>query len=79
MKELLYYHDLKKEARQEGREEGRQEGREEGKLEGKQEINQLNRYLAEQNRIDDIIRAAREEEYQRKLLAEFHIHEAGGV
>lgn len=91
MKELLYYHDLKKEARQEGREEGRQEGREEGrqegrkegkqegKLEGKQEINQLNRYLAEQNRIDDIIRAARDEEYQRKLLTEFHIHEAGGV
>lgn len=77
MKELLYYHDLKKEAREEGMQEGMQEGRREGREEGKLEINQLNRYLAEQNRIEDMIRAAADEEYQRKLLDEFHIYEAG--
>ena len=87
MKELLYYHDLKKEARQEGKEEGREEGRlegkEEGRLEGrregKQEIKRLNQYLAGKNRIDDMIRAARDEAYQKKLLEEFHNYEAGGV
>lgn len=63
MKELIYYYDMRKEARQEG----------------KQEINQLNQYLAELNRIDDIIRASKDEEYQKKLLAEFHTFEAGGA
>ncbi len=48
-------------------------------MEGKQEINRLNQYLAGQNRIDDMIRAARDEAYQKKLLDEFHNYEAGGV
>ena len=103
MKELIYYYDMKKEARregrkegieegrkegieegrkegrEEGREEGRKEGKQEGRVEGKQEINRLNQYLAGQNRIDDMIRAARDEAYQKKLLDEFHNYEAGGV
>ena len=83
MKELIYYYDMKKEARREGRkegiEEGRKEGKQEGRVEGKQEINRLNQYLAGQNRIDDMIRAARDEAYQKKLLDEFHNYEAGGV
>ncbi len=103
MKELIYYYDMKKEARREGRkegieegrkegieegrkegreegiEEGRKEGKQDGRVEGKQEINRLNQYLAGQNRIDDMIRAARDEAYQKKLLDEFHNYEAGGV
>ncbi len=111
MKELIYYYDMKKEARregrkegieegieegrkegreegrkegrkegiEEGRKEGRKEGKQEGRVEGKQEINRLNQYLAGQNRIDDMIRAARDEAYQKKLLDEFHNYEAGGV
>ena len=111
MKELIYYYDMKKEARREGRKEGieegrkegieegrkegidegikegreegrkevRNEGKQEGRVEGKQEINRLNQYLAGQNRIDDMIRAARDEAYQKKLLDEFHNYEAGGV
>ena len=95
MKELIYYYDMKKEARregrkegieegrkegrEEGRKEGRKEGKQEGRVEGKQEINRLNQYLAGQNRIDDIIRAAKDEAYQKKLLDEFHNYEAGGV
>ena len=65
MKELLHDFDMK--------EEGRREGREEGKQAGKQEVNRLNQLLAERNRTDDIIRSAQDEEYQKKLFAEFQI------
>ena len=65
MKELLLDFDMK--------EEGRREGREEGKQEGKQEVNRLNQLLAEQKRTEDIIRAAQDTEYQRKLFEEFQI------
>ena len=57
MKELLHDFDMK----------------EEGRREGKQEVNRLNQLLAEQNRTDDIIRSAQDEEYQKKLFAEFQI------
>ena len=43
------------------------------KEEGKQEVNRLNQLLAEQNRTEDIIRAAQDTEYQRKLFEEFQI------
>ena len=43
------------------------------KEEGKREVNRLNQLLAEQNRTDDIIRSAQDEEYQKKLFAEFQI------
>ena len=62
MKELLHDFDMK------------EEGRREGKQEGKQEVNRLNQLLAEQNRTEDIIRAAQDTEYQRKLFEEFQIH-----
>ncbi len=65
MKELLHDFDMK--------EEGRREGRKEGKQAGKQEVNRLNQLLAEQNRTEDIIRAAQDEEYQKKLFEEFQI------
>ena len=36
-------------------------------------INRLNHLLAEQNRMDDIVRAAEDEEYQKKLYEEFKL------
>ena len=65
MKELLHDFDMK--------EEGRREGKEEGREEGKQEVNLLNQLLAEQNRMEDIIRSAQDAKYQKKLFEEFQI------
>ncbi|MBD5454516.1 MAG: hypothetical protein HDR30_09425 [Lachnospiraceae bacterium] len=65
MKELLHDFDMK--------EEGRREGREEGLREGEQKVNRLNKLLAEQNRTEDIIRSAKDAEYQKKLFKEFQI------
>ena len=60
---------------QEGREAGLREGRETGLREGRAEernrINQLNVKLAEFHRTEDILKAATDEEYQKKLLKEF--------
>ena len=73
MKELLHDFDMKEEGRREGREEGIREGKEEGLREGEQKVNRLNQLLAEQNRTEDIIRSAKDAEYQKKLLKEFQI------
>ena len=57
-----------------GREEGRQEGRQEGIRIGEERLNrlnQLNHLLAEQGRVDDIIKAADDEEYRKKLYEKF--------
>ena len=69
MKELLHDFDMK----EEGRREGREEGIREGLREGEQKVNRLNQLLAEQNRIEDIIRSAQDAEYQKKLFEEFQI------
>ena len=53
--------------------EERQEGRQEGRLEGQERINQLNRLLSEEKRMDDIIKAAIDSEYQEKLFKEFNL------
>ena len=73
MKELLHDFDMKEEGRREGREEGIRKGKEEGLREGEQKVNRLNQLLAEQNRTEDIIRAAKDTEYQKKLFKEFQI------
>ena len=57
MKELLHDFDMK----------------EEGRREGEQKVNRLNQLLAEQNRTEDIIRSAKDTEYQKKLFKEFQI------
>ena len=57
MKELLHDFDTK----------------EEGRREGKQEMNRLIQLLAEQNRMEDIIRSAQDAKYQKKLFEEFQI------
>ena len=45
--------------------------RETGLREGQSRINQLNVKLAELQRTEDILKAAMDEDYQKKLLKEF--------
>ena len=53
--------------------EERQEGRQEGRLEGQERINQLNALLLQQNRINDVVKATGDSEYQEKLFKEFNL------
>ena len=48
-------------------------GIEKGQNKGQYRVNRLNRLLAEQNRTDDIIKAAGDKKYQEKLFKEFHL------
>ena len=59
------------EGKVEGRAEGREEGRTEGRTEGENRINQLNIELSKRGRTEDIVKAAADKKYQRKLLEEF--------
>ena len=47
--------------------------REEGRREGEERLNRLTRLLAEQNRIDDIVKAASDIEFQNQLFKEFNL------
>lgn len=58
---------------QKGLQEGVQKGLQEGMQKGLQKINRLNQLLAEQNRTDDIVKAATDEKYQKLLLEEFEL------
>lgn len=51
----------------------RKEERQEGRIEGRDLLNQLTIRLAEAGRTDDIVKAAKDLEYQEQLLAEFHL------
>lgn len=62
--------DWMEESRKEGKKEGREEGREEGILMEAERINQLNLLLSEQGRMDDLVRAAKDREYQERLFRE---------
>ena len=42
-----------------------------GLRQGKEFVNELNRRLAEAGRMDDIVKAASDEAYQRELLEEY--------
>ena len=53
--------------------EGEKRGEERGIRIGEERLNQLNRLLAEQGRVDDIIKAASDEEYRKKLYEEFKL------
>lgn len=57
----------------EGYEDGEAAGMIKGEAIGRQRINQLNILLEEQNRTVDIIKAANDPEYQKKLLEEFSL------
>ena len=56
-----------------GIEEGRAAGRAEGETLGVSRINQLILELSKRGRTDDIVKAAADEEYQKKLLEEFDL------
>ena len=51
----------------------RQEGREQGRKEAMEYTNKLTCILISQNRIEDLLRAAQEPDYQRQLLEEFNL------
>ena len=51
----------------------REEGKIEGRNEGQARVNRLNELLAEQQRMDDIIRASKDEAYQMELFKEFDL------
>ena len=61
---------IAKESKLEGKTEGIIEGRIQGKSEGIDLINELNSKLAELGRSDDIIKASKDREYQKKLIRE---------
>lgn len=65
---LLAEYDAKKQ-----RKFDREEGREEGREEMQERLNKLTLLLAEQGRMDDIVRAAKDKEYQEQLLNEFNL------
>lgn len=54
-----------------GEEIGKEIGKEIGEKLGKSRINELNKQLAKAGRVDDIIKAAEDREYQERLLEEF--------
>ena len=56
-----------------GMRQGKIIGRQEGEKIGTNRINQLTLILASQNRTEDIIKAANDPEYQKKLLEEFSL------
>ena len=51
----------------------KEDAREEGRTEIIAELNQLTKYLLKANRYNDLERAAKDIEYQNKLLKEFGI------
>ena len=67
-----YYH-RQAGMRDQGIEEGIEIGRSEGIEIGKDAINRLNEVLAKEGRVDDIIKAASDAEYQKQLMNEFDI------
>ena len=59
--------------REEGRLEGEKEGIKQGREEGKNRINMLNQKLIEEDRLEDLMRAAQDKEYQQQLLMEYDL------
>ena len=53
--------------------DGREAGREVGRQEGQNRINQLFILLSKENRGEDIIKAAKDREYQEQLFKEFNL------
>ena len=53
--------------------DGREAGREVGRQEGQNRINQLIILLSKENRGEDIIKAAKDREYQEELFKEFNL------
>ena len=64
---------LVQESKAEGKAEGRAEGKAEGRVEGENRLNQLYLLLMEENRLDDLQKATKDEKYRAVLYAEFHL------
>lgn len=58
---------------EQGIQQGIEQGIQQGIQQGEDRISQLARLLAEQNRMDDIVRAAEDKEYREKLYQEFGV------
>ena len=67
----MTWKDIIDEERDEAREEGRAEGRVEGRAEGFEQITLMLTWLQENDRIDDALRAGRDMEFQKRMLAEY--------
>ena len=70
----IYEYDEEKHMRQtraEGYEAGEAAGMIKGERSAMERLNCLNRLLAEQKRTDDIVKAASDPQYQKKLFEEF--------
>lgn len=70
---FMLFKELLSDERKEARAEGWAEGLAEGRAEGQSKANKLVQLLAQQNRMDDIIKAANDSEYQEQLFKEFHL------
>lgn len=68
LKMSIYEYDEEKHMQQE-----RTDAKEEGARQTLELLNRLNHLLAEQDRTDDIMKAALDLEYQKKLLEEFEL------
>ena len=64
-----------KSAEKRGIEAGRMSGRAEGRAEGESRINQLILELSKRGRTEDIVKAAADKKYQKKLLEEFGLYD----
>lgn len=71
VKEMCEALEELEEKRRLGLQEGLQEGLREGLREGEKRVNALTLRLYELGRTDDIIKAALDKEYQKKLFEEF--------
>lgn len=65
--------DWLEESREEGREEGRQQGKEQGMRQEAERFNQMIILMAEQDRMDDLVRAAKDKKYQERLFEELNL------
>lgn len=56
-----------------GKKEGKKEGEKIGEVRGRNRLNQLNARLIAENRLDDLIRATGDKQYQNKLFQMYAI------
>ncbi|MDD6810739.1 MAG: hypothetical protein PUD93_02555 [Lachnospiraceae bacterium] len=68
-----YERTMKREGYEDGKREGHANGLREGREQMNRQMNRLTIFLLEQNRTEDLLRAARDEEYQKQLLREFDL------
>ena len=75
--EEVFVAAIREEGREEGFEEGREEGRKEGRKEGRDEMQkkmtQLTLRLSETGRLNELVNAAKDNEYLHRLFKEFNL------